>query len=1654
MLKKILKYLGITIGVLIGLFLIVVLLLQFPAVQTWATQKITKNLSQKLNSEVYIKSVDIDFFKTVVLEDIYITDQSKDTLLYAQKLATDIGLFSLLKKNIFLNKIELEGAKIKLSKNAADSTLNFDYLIQHFQSTSTDTTTTPWIFSFGEVALKNTQLNFLDEPNSNVVNAKIAHLKGKANLINFNQKTIDLQQLTLNNALIDYQVEWNAEDTLITKDSLQKSILTFPDIGWDLAINQLNLVDNQFTFLNTNKLTEKAYGINFQDLNFAKITLLINDFSWKNKAMEATINRLVCHEKSGFKLQEFNATLKADSQQLRLENLLVKTPYSQLKNTTVLEWENFSDIVEMNENVRFLTNFTNVNIAFQDLKLWAPAIENLQQLNTDIEERLYLDGAISGSLNNLIINDLQFKIGEVVELLLTGQVNNVMNLDQAIFNLQLEKLSTSYQKVKHITDSLSLPEGLDVFGQFTLSGNLNGQIDDFNFNDLYLTTASNTEIKANAYLTGLPYTNNLRFDLDIDTLKTKASHWAGFMNNQVPSILDRLGEIHFGGKIEGDIHSFLLEGNLQSEIGNLVNDFQLDFTPDYQSGDYKGKLRLIDFDLSRAFPKNDKLGKASFRAEGEGSGFALDNLIAKAQVVIDSIDYNNYRYRKVNVDGKFDKKNFDGSIHLDDKNAKLAFEGQMNLSDSIPEFNFSLDLDRLHLLPLNFTEKALSFSLEAAIDFKGNKLNNMVGQSTISKFKISGPEDFYEEDTITLTASQPGIDSTHFSLNSDFLTADIDGDIDITKLPKIFTNYVNDYFPVYDLLDTSFQSKVVAVNEIKQDFNFEINLTNPTPLTLVFLPKLTQLEDALIFGNFDRQQQLFNFDAIVDVVEFAGVYSDQVVLTAKGTSENLRANIALLDIHSGIMASPLAILDANLKEDSLRFRLNVLGDTLDQRLDAKGIVYQTENWYEGKLTEDYVLNTRPWQVAADNAIYFWNKNLYINNLAIREGAHEIIIQSDEYPWDRTSTPPIKIRYDDFEMADVTNFVDLNPERIKGLINGELTIKEPFGNLHYLADLQVNDLKLNNDPIGRFIIDSRLDSNRKTIQLNTALSGEKNKFTLDGNYSIQDRQFNLKGNIDSLELRLLNPFSERIVSDSRGKVSGGFSLNGSPQNPILNGQLNLEKASTIVDYLGTRIYIPNHSLFLDNRNIQIGNLQVRDENGQKGVISGFIQHQFFKDFDLNLKFQSDAFQLLNTTSEQNPLYYGQVFASVTASVSGKLQVPNIEIKAETLPNSIFNLQPLLETDLLTNDDYILFISPEKYAAEGENAAKYKFRNAFNLNLDMDINVTPDALVRIIIDPETADQVEGRGNAAMSLGLSRTGYLKILGDFVIEEGQYNFNYQNLVKKNFEILPNSSVRFTGNPQNAQFDITAKYKVKTNTYELIKNESNFSSSAEAQSARRRSDIETLLYLKGPLTKPEINFDIQLADNGTADVSSSFIRKLNELRNDPNEMNKQVFALLLFNSFLATENIGISLSETGQRVALSSVSKLVSNQLNQLATQHVKGLELTFDLSSYETNVDNALSSTVELGLGVSQKLFNDRVTIKADADINLSDERPTSGSNIIGDFILEYELTPKGNYLLRVFHLSEFDILTDQNTGKTGVGIDFRKSFGNVLKRKRKKD
>src|SRR5690606_31959510 len=82
-------------------------------------------------------------------------------------------------------------------------------------------------------------------------------------------------------------------------------------------------------------------------------------------------------------------------------------------------------------------------------------------------------------------------------------------------------------------------------------------------------------------------------------------------------------------------------------------------------------------------------------------------------------------------------------------------------------------------------------------------------------------------------------------------------------------------------------------------------------------------------------------------------------------------------------------------------------------------------------------------------------------------------------------------------------------------------------------------------------------------------------------------------------------------------------------------------------------------------------------------------------------------------------------------------------------------------------------------------------------------------------------------------------------------------------------------------------------------------------------------------------------------DIISTVNTKLEMMRQDDAEMNKQVFALLLLNRFVAEDPFHSSSSTSASTMVKQSVSKLMTEELNRLAADLIKGVELNFDVEA-----------------------------------------------------------------------------------------------------------
>jgi translocation and assembly module TamB len=221
-------------------------------------------------------------------------------------------------------------------------------------------------------------------------------------------------------------------------------------------------------------------------------------------------------------------------------------------------------------------------------------------------------------------------------------------------------------------------------------------------------------------------------------------------------------------------------------------------------------------------------------------------------------------------------------------------------------------------------------------------------------------------------------------------------------------------------------------------------------------------------------------------------------------------------------------------------------------------------------------------------------------------------------------------------------------------------------------------------------------------------------------------------------------------------------------------------------------------------------------------------------------------------------------------------------------------------------------------------------------------------------------------------------------------------------------------------------------------------------------------------LMKPVIGFDIVLPEDRNFRVPNDVIAvvntRLGQIRQEPNEMNKQVFALLLLNRFV-TENPFQSsgAGSTAESFARQSASKLLAEQLNNLAGNLIEGVDISFDVNSYDDYSSGNQMTRTDLNVNLSKQLLNDRlkVTVGSNFELEGGTNANEQASNLIGNLSAEYRLSEDGRYMLRAYRKNEYQGIIDGYIIETGVGFvitldynKFRSLFVSKRERERRRE
>jgi len=297
----------------------------------------------------------------------------------------------------------------------------------------------------------------------------------------------------------------------------------------------------------------------------------------------------------------------------------------------------------------------------------------------------------------------------------------------------------------------------------------------------------------------------------------------------------------------------------------------------------------------------------------------------------------------------------------------------------------------------------------------------------------------------------------------------------------------------------------------------------------------------------------------------------------------------------------------------------------------------------------------------------------------------------------------------------------------------------------------------------------------------------------------------------------------------------------------------------------------------------------------------------------------------------------------------------------------------------------------------------------------------------------------------LTMKPNGQIKLTGGYEISDGSYELTLYNLVNKKFLIAEGSRVNWSGDPFDAKLAVRAIYNVKTSASGLMAAEISGSDPYVKQKYKEVLPFNVYLNIDGELLQPEISFALDMPEDERGAIGGQVYGKVQQVNNEEAELNRQVFSLLVLNSFYPDQNSDGS--EGGfATLARDNLNDAVSGQLNAFSDKVLgdSGFELDFGLKSYSDYQGNAPTDRTQLDIAAQKKLFNDRLTVRVGSAVDIEGNSNTKEeAPVVGNVSLEYTITEDGRYRLKGFRKTEFDNVFDGETVVNGIALIFTQEF-----------
>jgi hypothetical protein len=1605
--------------------------IRLPIVQNYVAQKVIDSFSERLQNEISFEKLKLEPFNQLTIQEALIKDRNGDTLVYTDYLNLDISLFSFFKKKLEITSINLDGSVIKLKEDSISRETNYQFLINEIEKDGNkENNSSSWEFDIKNVSINNCNLVF-----QSAYGYELESFIGNID-IDVQQLDVKSKIIKLDEILIDDSTVSIGKSESNKKEKSYSYNWQLPQLGWGIEADKLVVDGSSFTLNDLSKI-EVSSGFDINHFAFEEIEIELENISLNDNIASGKLNHLRSKEKSGFELKEMNADLSMTSSIIDLKHLKVKSNESNFEADAKMAFnpDDVSGLISAEPTIDI--NITKGSFSRSDIEKIIGEQDWLNKINPG--SIIEIRGGIRSRRQEIVLDDSEIIIDETTKIDASG----LYSIADNTFSLNLERVSSSINDLRSLIPEVSIPE---YFNQFEASGNINGSKDGFSASNLVFNSPESGSFIANMTSENYLDPEKAKFIMTLSDLTLYPKVIKQFFPDSLDTYINSIGVIKYNGLLVASHDSIGVDGLLNADLGTVKIIADIDLDDEIENTDYH-----VDADLMGVNLKPFTEGKISI-IEGnivvDGKGLDKQNMVFDWKASLPVFAMADINYSDIDLKGKYSPDEITASGLINDEYFRSEFDGCAKLNDDNKELILNADISNVDFDKIGLSKIPISGSGQVLLNMSGNSIDDIIGDIKIKDWNLKNDSVSVSGNEMILKSMQTAGGENKIELVSDYINGYVEGNYILSDLPADFISFIDGYFPI-NTNSISNQKGGESSTSGQQDLSFNVTSDSLGTLAKLLDPNIKNAGALEFSGSINTDTHDMVLDFTLDDLVYNNTSINQVEIITSSAEDRIDSKVSFGDIRIDSKEYQELTLQFTMGDEKIDFDIDLEGDQKIRGLTLAGTLSHNLGTYDISLDPYLILNDKKWSIDSENKISISNSDVDVKKVVFIKEDQKISIQSFINK-NAPSNTNFDIKISDFRISEISSLGWQSAQYFDGLLHTDIQIYNVGENPFFRGEFHVDNSQYKDQVVGDFNFDFDQNENEGIITILGKLKGKENDVNLKGSYDPKTN--NIAGDLELIRLDaiILETLLEQEASIESGHASGVLNVSGPLDKLKLRGQVTMEDLTSEIAMTKTKYNIPKVRIDFVEDKIKFKEFQLVDEEENISRISGNVFYSGFENFNLDFVIDSDELLVLDTEENADQLYFGKLIVAATAKLTGRPGDFKIEVNAKTLKGTNLTLVSQDLESAAVRDRFIIFGHPDDYVDSIAINERMKFENSLGINLIANLEVSPEATINIILDPVSKDEINCIGESNLVFEMNSAGDVTILGNYIFKEGNYQFDYEGLVKKNFTIGDGSSLNFLGQPEESLLNIQALYSTKTTTYNLINTQSTLSEE-ERKEANESTEINVILNILGSMEAPKLSFQISVPKAEEGRLGNVISRKLTELNDNPDELNRQVFGILFFNSFISENQVAAaeSVTQSVEMAAFSSFSSLMTNQLNSVANQIIKGVDISFDMDSYNAGVvENSVGVVTEVGVSVSKKLLNDRLSIKVGSNVNINRENATSWSNvdfstIAGDFILEYRLNEKGNYLVRIFHLNDYDIIQDENDYKTGVGFVIRKKL-----------